>query len=150
VPEVRIAEFPATRVAVLTYHGPAPGIAEAVQRFIQWRQAADLPPDRAATFTVLHARPAGDIHYDLCAATDASIEPNPQGVMEGVIPAARCAVVRLEDGDTALGATLEWLSREWLPTSGEIAADRPPVAHRITFRQGTEAGMVTDLYLPLF
>jgi AraC family transcriptional regulator len=149
MPEVRIAEFPHTRVAVLTHQGSAQALAETIQRFITWRRRVGLPPDRAATFTILHSSPAeGDFRHDVCLATDEPIESNPEGVVEGVLPAARCAVVRLESTDAVLGATLDWLHREWLPANGEARADLPPFAHRISFTQGEQKG-VTDLYLPL-
>ena len=94
--QVRIVDFPATPVAVMEHRGDPALIGDTLRRFIAWRKAAGLGPRTSATFNIFHSAPDAVETYrlDLCAATGRAVEPNGDGVIEGVIPAGRCAVLR--------------------------------------------------------
>lgn len=149
--QVRIVHFPETRVAVLEHRGDPALVGRSVERFIAWRQQAHLPPRISATFNILHDDPATTppeaFRLDLCAATDAAVEPNEYGIVAKVIPAGRCAVLRHEGGDDGLGTALSYLHRDWLPGSGEELRGFPAVVQR--YPERPEDNAVLDIFLPL-
>lgn len=55
--EVRIVDFPETKVAVFRHRGDPELIGESVLRFVEWRRAHRLPPDRSATYNILYNDP---------------------------------------------------------------------------------------------
>lgn len=154
VSDVRIEDFPETRVAMLTHRGDPAGLPASITRFIAWRRENHLPPPRSATFNIAwndpQSVPAADFRMDLCAATDHAIAANPQGVVAGVIPGGRCAVLRHTGTDEGLDAAARFLCGEWLPQSGERGRGFPLFLQRVHFfPEVAEDAMVTDLFLPL-
>lgn len=152
--DVRIVDFPATPVAVMEHRGAPPRIGDTVRRFIAWRQAAGLPPRTSATYNIFHADPDScapeDFRMDVCAATDKEIEPNGEGVIAGLIPQGRCAVLRQTGAGDELRAAAHFLYADWLPRSGEEPRDFPFFAQRVAFYpEVPEHEAVTDLFLPL-
>ncbi|RZF65007.1 helix-turn-helix domain-containing protein [Sphingomonas populi] len=152
--DVTVRDFPATPVALMEHKGDPARVYETVQRFIAWRRAAGLGRDAAATFTVFHsdprATPPEDFRLDVCASTDRPIAPNAAGVEAGLIPAGRCAVLRVIGGAEDLEAPALFLYRDWLPASGEEVRDFPLFCQRITlYPDVPEQETVTDLFLPL-
>lgn len=152
--QVKIVDFPTTPVAVLAHRGDPARIGDTIRQFIAWRKRTGLPPKISATFNLLHTDPdttaPGDYRLDLCAATDRDIAPNAEGVVAGVIPAGRCAVLRQVGGADDLRHTVRFLYAEWLPQSGEEPRDFPPFAQRVSFFPDVpEHAAITDLFLPL-
>lgn len=152
--QVRIADFPATPVAVMEHRGAPSSIGDTVRRFVAWRQAAGLPARTGATFNIFHADPDAcapeDFRMDICVATDREIEPDGQGVVAGLIPAGRCAVLRQIGAGDELRAAAHFLYAEWLPRSGEELRDFPFFVQRVAFYpEVPEHEAVTDLFLPL-
>jgi AraC family transcriptional regulator len=152
--EVKIVDCRDTRVAALEYRGDAELMGDAIRRFIGWRRESRLPPRVSATFNVVHHHPVGDdegdCHYDLCAATDQGVKPNPQGVIEKVIPGGRCAVLRHVGSEARLGEAVHYLYSQWLPQSGEELRDFPLYFQRVSFFPDVpEHAAVTDIFLPL-
>jgi AraC family transcriptional regulator len=152
--DVRIVDFPATRVGSLLHRGDPRGLGGTIRRFIEWRRENRLPPDRSATFNVLHTEDVGiapdDFRFELCAATEHEIAPNDHGVEAKTLPAGRCAVLRHTGSDATLRAALAFLYGEWLPSSGEEPRDFPPFLERVAFYPDVpEQEAVTDIYLPL-
>jgi AraC family transcriptional regulator len=152
---VKIVIFPETRVAALEHRG-APALIDSVSvpRFVAWRKANRLTRELSATFNVLHddpdTAPRDTYRFDLCAATDGPVDPNPFGVVAKTIPGGRCAVLRHHGSDATLGAALAYLCTTWLPASGERRRDYPLFLQRVSFGPGVpEDRMVTDLFLPL-
>lgn len=153
--QVRIVEVPATAVAVMAHRGDARQLGATIQRFIAWRKATGLVPKVSATFTIFHdpepARPE-DFHIDLCAATHPAM-PVPrwgEAVTAGVIPAGRCAMLRVIGQSEDLGLAATFIYRDWLPDSGEEPRDFPLYCQRRTFFPDVpEHEAVTDLFLPL-
>ena len=152
--QVRIVDFPERHVAVLEHRGDPALIGDSIRRFIGWRRANGLAPKVSATFNIFHKdpneTPPADYRLDLCAATDRAVEPNGEGVVEGIIPAGRCAVLRLRGSSDDLGRAFAFLYGDWLPASGEELRDFPPFAQRVSFFPDVpENEAITDIFLPL-
>jgi AraC family transcriptional regulator len=154
VRDVRIIDFPETRVATLEYAGDPRLLGDAIRRFIAWRKANDLGAKTSATYNVLHNDPyqvpPEEYRVDLCAATPRPVPPNDAGVVERKIPGGRCATLRLVGSDDGLGAALLYLYRTWLPESGEEPRDFPPFVQRVTFFPDVpENEAIHDVFMPL-
>lgn len=152
--DVRIVEQPAIRVAVLAHHGHPDTLDASIRRFIDWRRAHRLPPAVSATYNILYRVPEGgtaaDFRLDLCAAVSEPVAANPHGVVEGVIPGGRCAVLRHVGSDDTLGDAIRFLHAEWLPDSGETRRDVPVWLQRLRFHpEVPESEAESDLFLPL-
>lgn len=152
--DVSIRDFPATPVAVMEHRGDPGHVYDTVRRFIDWRRANRLGREIGATFTVFHSdprtTPPEEFRLDLCAATDREISANRAGVEPGLLPAGRCAVLRVIGGSDNLEAPALFLYREWLPASGEEPRDFPPFCQRVTmYPDVPEHEAITDLFLPI-
>lgn len=152
--QVRIVDFPATRVAALEHRGDPRRLGHSIRKFIEWRRANRLHPDRSATFNVLHTDEYGirpeTFRFDLCATTTREVPPNDLGVVAKTLPAGRCAVLRHVGSDATLRAAIAFLYSEWLPASGEEPRDFPPFLERVSFYPDVpEHEAITDIHLPL-
>lgn len=152
--QVTLRDVPPIPVAVMAHRGSPDRIGDTIQRFIAWRKAAGLRPDRSATFNIFHTdprtTPPEDYRLDLCAGTDREVEPNDAGVEAGLIPGGRCAVLRVTGSSDDLEGAALFLYRDWLPESGEDARDFPLYCQRVSFFPDVpEHEAVTDLFLPL-
>jgi AraC family transcriptional regulator len=152
--DVKIVDFPSTRVAALTHHGDPRLLGDTIREFIAWRRQNQLHPSVSATFNVWHedpqVTPPEAFRMDLCAATDRPIPDNPQGVTEKVIPAGRCAVLRHVGSDDTLETTIRFLYAAWLPNSGEELRDFPLFFQRVRFFPDVpEHETIIDVFLPL-
>lgn len=151
--QVKIIDAAPIAIALMEHRGDPRRLGATIQRFIAWRKASGLAPKTSATFTIFHepepARPE-DFRIDLCAATDRPIGANAEGVKSGLIPAGRCALLRVVGSSDDIGPAASYLYREWLPESGEETRDFPLYCHRVTFFPDVpEHEAVTDLFLPL-
>lgn len=151
--DVRIVEFPQTRVAAVEHRGPPDREHETARRLVHWRIARGLSPERHATYGVHHTDPATvapDAHrVDFCVAYDGELAAEDEGIVLRVLPRQRCAVAR-HVGPRDHVDTAERLVRDWLPTSGESIADAPLVFHYVNVGPGiAPEAMITDVYLPL-
>lgn len=154
IDEVRTVNFEDTKVAALEYRGDTRSIGIAIRAFIDWRRQNALSPRVSATFNIVHHHPAGreegDCHYELCASTDRGVPENSLGVVEKVIPAGRCALLRHVGADDQLEELVSYLYSEWLPQSGEELRDFPLYFQRVRFFPDVpEHEAVTDIFLPL-
>jgi AraC family transcriptional regulator len=152
--QVRLVDFPETRVALLRHHGDPALIGETIRRFIGWRRENRLPPSISATFNIFHDDPdsvaPADYRLDICAAITGKLAPNNVGVLEGIIPGGPCAVIRQLGSGDDLRAAAKFLYRQWLPVSGREARGFPLFAQRLRFFPDVpEDQAVTDLFLPL-
>ena len=152
--DVKIVHFPHTRVGALTHHGDPRRLGDTIREFIAWRKQNHLHPSVSATFNIWHedpnVTPPEQFRMDVCAATDKPIDINPQGVVEKVIPAGRCAVLRHIGSDDTLGAAIRFLYAEWLPHSGEELRDFPLFSQRVRFfPEVPEHEAIIDVFLPL-
>jgi AraC family transcriptional regulator len=150
---VEIVDFPETRVAALEHLGPAHLEFETVRKFIAWRIANRLPPDRHQTFGVYYndprTTPPDEFRMEICVSLDRPVEPNPEGVYNSVIAGGRYAVARHTGARENIPAA-RYLHRQWLPQSGETLRPDPIFFHYVNVGPNVrEHEMITDVYLPL-
>jgi AraC family transcriptional regulator len=152
-PDVRIVVFPETRVAALEHHGPPELEHETARRFIEWRIANRLSRDRHQTYGIHYTdprtTPPAEHRMDICVSVSEPIGSNPQGVVNKVIPAGRCAVARHLGSRVQVDAAV-YLYDVWLPGSGERPGDFPMFFHYVNVGPDIrDDDMITDVYLPL-
>ena len=151
--DVQIVLFPETRVAAVEHRGPPQLEHDTATKLIAWRQANNLPRDRHRSYgihyTDPYTTPPQDHRVDFCVSVDFDVPPNSHGVINKVIPAARCALAR-HLGSRAHNEAAVFLYREWLPRSGEMPGDFPMFFHYVNVGPDVqEDEMITDVYLPL-
>lgn len=151
--DVRIVDFPATRIAVAEHRGPPEQELQTVARLIAWRKANRVPPDRHRTFGIHYDDPRttapAAYRVDFAVEYDQDVAPNPEGVIAKVIPPGRCAVARNQGSYDNLPIGL-YLVEVWLPQSAHTRRDFPMFFHYVNVGPGVqEHDQVTDLYLPL-
>ncbi len=150
---VEIVEFPETLIAALEHHGPEHQTYNTTQKFIEWRQANGVRPGIGNTYGIHYNDPETtapeDYRLDIAVSVDAPVTSNPQGVINKIIPAGRCARVR-HLGSRHDVTPARWLYSEWLPASGEELRDFPMFFHYVNVGpQIKPEEMITDVYLPL-
>ena len=75
---------------------------------------------------------------------------NDDGIISGVIPSGRCAVLRLTGSSDNLEPAVSFLYADWLPKSGEEIRDSPMYAQRVSFFPDvSDSEATTDIFLPL-
>jgi AraC family transcriptional regulator len=151
--EVRIVEFPETRVAVAEHRGPPQLEYETSKKLIAWRIENRLSPANHKTYGVhytdSYAVPPSEHRVDFCVTYDLEVQPNAYGIVNKVIPANRCALAT-HLGSRSHNAASVYLFREWLPKSGELLGDFPIFFHYVNVGPNVqEHEMITDVYLPL-
>jgi len=153
--DVTLQDVAPTPIAIIGHRGDRAGLPETFRRFRAWGETVGLPPEARHTYMVFRSErepvdPA-DYSMDLCAATDQPIESNDLGVVGGLIPGGRCAVLRYPGNTNNLEPAALYLYRDWLPASGEEARDFPIYSRRrlalIPHTQAHE--VVVELFLPI-
>jgi len=153
--DVKIVDFPETKVAVLAHRGPPEQVNDSVLKFIAWRKESGLSPVKTSgSFGIAYDDPDQTepeaFRFDLCGSVSAKVPPNPQGVENGIIPGGRCAVLRHFGSLDSIGTSVYALYREWLPESGEELRDYPVFfQYRNLTPDVAEHELVTDVYLPI-
>jgi AraC family transcriptional regulator len=152
--QIRIVEFPLTKIALLEHRGDPLTIGSSIRKFIEWRKRYRLHPSVSATFNILYddpeAVPVEQFRFGLAAATSITITPNEHGIVDGAIPAGRCAKATVIGSDTVVAASVRELYSSWLPASGEEPREFPLFVQRVTFYPDVpEHEAITDVYLPL-
>ena len=151
--QVKIVDFPETRVGVLEHRGDPKRLGDTIRTFIEWRKQTHLRPEVSATFNLFYGdpeTPPDEFRLDLCAGITRPVAENPQGVVERIIPRGRCAVLRHVGSDDTLGASIKYLYATWLPASGEELRDFPLYAQRVNlFPDVPEHEAIVDIFLPL-
>ena len=151
--DVRIVDFPATKIAAVEHCGPPESEHQTVRRLIDWRIANRVPPERHRTFGIHYAdprtTPPDRYRVDFGVEFEPEISLNPYGVVGKVIPGGRCAVAR-HRGSREFNTTAVELYEVWFPRSGEELRDFPIFFHYVNVGPSvTEHEMLTDVYLPL-
>lgn len=151
--DVRIVDFPETRVALVEHLGPPDLEHETARRLVRWRLEMGLSVDRHWSYGVHHTDPRvtpPDRHrVDFCLSYDEEVAPNSYGVVTGIIPSCRCAVARHLGSRARNDAAIDLLTR-WLPESGESLGQFPIFFHYVNVGPSiSESEMITDVYLPL-
>jgi AraC family transcriptional regulator len=151
--DVQIVTFPETKVAAIEHHGPPELEHETAKKLIFWRQRNGLDRDRHRSYGVHYTdpytTPAVDHRVDFCLSVDFDVAPNPEGVINKVIPGGLCALAR-HVGSREHNAAAVFLYREWLPQSGEAVGAFPIFFHYVNVGPDVKPSeMITDVYLPL-
>ncbi|MBJ6802597.1 AraC family transcriptional regulator [Geomonas propionica] len=153
--DVKIVEFPETRVAVLAHRGAPEKLDDSALRFIEWRKQSGLSPvKQSLTIGIVYDDPSNvepeQFRFDICGEVSEEVPENPQGVFNSVIPAGRCAVVRHLGSHDRIGDNIYPLFRDWLPKSGEELRDFPLFFNYLNLLPDVaEHELITDIYLPL-
>jgi len=152
---VRIVDFEETLVALLAHRGAPERVNDSALKFIAWRKESGLSPVKTSrTFGIAYDDPDATepelFRFDICGSVSGEVPENPQGVVGGVIPGGRCAVVRHLGSLDRIGESIYPLYREWLPESGEELRDSPLFFHYLNLIPAVaEHELATDIYLPL-
>lgn len=151
--DVRIVEFPETRIAAVEHRGGPDTEHETARRLIEWRIANRLSPQHHRTFGIHHTdprtTPAADQRVDFAVEFEPDVPANRYGVVGKCIPGGRCAVAR-HMGSRASNSTAVAPFELWLPQSAEALRDFPIFFHYVSVGLDLKASdMVTDVYLPL-
>lgn len=153
--QVEIITFEATRVAVLEHRGPANRINDSVAIFTAWRQQSGQSPIKTSrTFGVAldnpNTTPPDKYRFDICGTVDAPVPPNPYQVVNKVMPANRCAVIREVASHEQLDSAINHLLGTWLPGSGETPGEFPLFFEYLKLGPDfQESERLTSIYLPL-
>ncbi len=153
--EVKITTFKQTQIAALEHVGPPALVNDSARIFMEWRKSTGLSPVQTShTFGIVHDNPdttePDKFRFDICGAVTAEVPPNPQRVVNKIIPEGRCAVLRHAGSHERLGESIYFLYRDWLPGSGEKLRDFPLFFHYLNLIPDTpEHELLTDIYLPL-
>lgn len=150
--QVSIVEFPQTRVATLRHTGSRADEHDTVRRLVAWKLANGLTdPARHRHYGLHYVDLRDPDHYrvDFCLSIDQPVELNEYGIVEGTIPALRCALAR-DVGSRTDNQAARHLYEAWLPASGEQLSDFPAIFHYVNAGpQVTAEQAITDVYLPL-
>lgn len=151
--QVTLVDFPETKVAVLEHKGDPALEGETINRLIQWRMAQGLMGAEHKSYGVHYnnpvTTPAKDYRVDFCIATQQKVAGNEWGVVNKVIPAGRCAMLRHAGSRQSIAAA-HYLCEIWLPASNETLGHFPLFFHYVNVGPDLdEAEMITDVYLPL-
>ncbi len=154
IDDVSVREEADVPVAFMSHRGDPERLGETIRQFIAWRKASGVRAATHATYTIFHTDPdsvaAEDYRIDLAAATNRAITPADEGMEAGLIPAGRCAVLRIIGESDNLRPAAKFLYGQWLPASGEEPREFPLYAQRVSFFPDVpEHEAITDLYLPL-
>jgi len=153
--EVRIVDFPTTKVAVIEHRGPPELVNESVSKFIDWRWNTGLSPIATSnSYGVAYDNPETTapekFRFDICGTVSDDVPENDYGIVTKAIEGGRCATVRHHGSHARIGESIYPLYREWLPNSGEELRDFPLYFHYVNLMPATpEHELITDIYLPL-
>jgi AraC family transcriptional regulator len=151
--DVKIVDFPETRIAALEHHGPEHLIYQSVKKFIEWRQANGISPNKAETYSVHYSDPLitlpEDYRQDIAVSVSKAVPENTHGVINKVIPGGRCAMIRYQGSREHIPAA-DYLYSQWFPQSGEELREFPIFFHYVNVGPDLkDSEMITDLYLPI-
>lgn len=152
--EVQLIDFPETNVAELVHRGDPALLPRTVQQFIKWRRANSLPPAKSATFNILYDDPedcdVADFRFGICCEVSRPAEQIGIGVVNRIIPAGRCAVIRHKGNLDHAGGKIRALYSDWLARSGEELRNFPLFVQRLSFFPDVpEQDAETDIFLPV-
>jgi AraC family transcriptional regulator len=152
--DVKIVDFSETLIASMEHRAPPNLIGNTIKKFIEWRKSNRLPPSKSKTFNLVYDDPnitaPENYRFDLCCSIDEEIEENSHGVVNKVIPAGKCAVVRHIGSDDSIGLAVQYIYSDWLNNSNFEIRDFPIFFERVSFfPEVSESEMITDVYLPI-
>jgi AraC family transcriptional regulator len=151
--QVTIKTMPEMRVAALRHVGPYQRISETFAKLgdvVGRAHLFDGPPTMLAIFyDDPQVVPAKDLRSDAGLVVGEGVSL-PDGLEERRLGAGRYATLTYQGSYEALGDAWARFMGEWLPRSGERAANAPTYEiYRNTPAQVPTEKLLTDLYLPL-
>ena len=152
--ETKIIDFPKTLIATMEHREAPSLLGNTIKKFIEWRKENRLPPSKNKTFNLVYDDPnitaPENYRFDVCCSIDNLVEKNSYGIVNKVIPAGKCAVVRHIGSDDSISLAVNYLYSEWLNNSSFEVRDFPIFFERVSFfPEVPENEMITDVYLPI-
>ncbi len=104
--DVKIVEFPPTRVAMLTHLGHPDKVNASAAKFIAWRRETGQSPIASSqTFGIARhdpqTTPPDQFRFDICGSVHQPIAENDVGVVNSEIPAGAARWYAIRDRSTA-------------------------------------------------
>lgn len=125
--EVSIQTFPALHLAALAHRGAYHDIGESFEKLAAWAAGQGLPPG-ARSFGLYYDDPESvateELRSDACVAIAEGLTPKAP-LRDLTLAAGRYAMLVHTGPYAELERPYRWLFGEWLPASGEEAADAP-------------------------
>ena len=151
--EVKIVQFPETKVAVLEHRGSPALEYVSIKKMIEWRIENRMPPGKHKSYGVHYNDPTTVdpelYRVDLCTSVNEDVPENTYGIINKVIPGGRCALARHLGSREDITAA-RYLYKVWYPNSGESLRDFPMFFHYVNVGPDVKVSdMITDVYLPL-
>jgi AraC family transcriptional regulator len=155
--DVKVINFPSTKVATLEHHGSLDLYYETSKKFMTWREESKLSPAKTSlSFGIPYADPnevsEEDFYFDFCGTVKQDVPQNTYNIQTKTIPAGRCAVIRHTGSYENLSDSINYLYKEWLPQSNvEVECrDFPVFFQFLNFvHDVNEHELLTDIYLPI-
>lgn len=151
--EIQIKKFGPMRVAALEHRGPYPQISAVFQKVAAVFSDENLwPMVTGAAVGMYYDSPRDTPADQLRAHAGLIVGPGdlPAPLQEVILPAGRYAVLRHIGPYTGLPAAWDYLYGDWLPKSGEVAADAPPFEMNPNGPMNAEPSeFITDICLQL-
>ena len=156
--DVKIVDFPDTKVAAFEHHGSLDLYYESSKKFMMWREMSKLSPVKTSlSFGIPYANPKEveekDFYFDFCGTVKEDVPHNSYGIKTKVIPAGRCAVLRHTGSYDYLTESINYLYKEWLPKTdfeNLECRDFPVFFQFLNFiHDVNEHELLTDIYLPI-
>jgi AraC family transcriptional regulator len=150
---VEIRDLPAHRVAGLRHNGPYIEIGGTFERLMVRAGALGLIGPETLFIGVYYDDPgtvaAKDLRSDACISVPGDFA-GAEALRVFDLAGGRHAVLRFQGPYAELEKPYNWLYRDWLPGSGEIAADRPQYEIYVNdCRVLPPPEWLTDICLPL-
>ena len=149
--QVRIETLDRIHVARIRHDGPYDQIDACFERLFRWAASIGAPTGRVLTLSYDDpgTTAVDRLRFDACVELRTGEEP-PPGIELGPVGGGRYAVYRLVGPYDVIPAAYGRLLAEWLPGSGESAADRPRMElYRRAQDNTPPERLMTDLCLPL-
>jgi AraC family transcriptional regulator len=153
--DVKIVDFPPTKVAMLQHRDGPELVNASVATFIEWRKSSGLSPVRQSqTYGIAWDDPATTLpeafRFDICGSVSEAIPDNAFGVINSEIAGGRYAVGGHFGSLDNVSQSVWALFRDWLPGSGETLRDAPVFFHYVNLINDVpEHELKTEIYLPL-
>ena len=152
--KVEIVTFPQTKVAVVEHLGPSAFEYQTARKLINWKLEMGFRDQLkyrsyGVHFTDPRTTPPDEHRVDFCLSVEHDVGPNDHGILNKIIPEARCARAR-DIGSRYDNQAALYLYKEWLPNSGESPGGFPIFFHYVNVGPDVlPKEMITDVYLPL-
>jgi len=156
IEQVTLCNFEATTIAQLTHVGSPHTLIETIGCFIKWRQGQTKShrPPLSATYNIIYDDPAQtpseQYRFGIACSTVEPVAQNSVGVTNKLIPAGRCARIKITGSEDDMARAIDFLYRDWLVNSDEELRDFPLFVKRVAmFPDVARHQQEFEIYLPL-